>query len=170
MGARAKLASAKENVAAKIRSLPSRLKYRFLENSLPSQSAFQNIAAINLRAVRNYAPKFYPGRVTVFLGGRVYPGHISELLRGSLTADFPRSPRPNLHGMEAEETELLVVPVVPKDCNVMMTDERFVGALAEQLNAHLNQASAESSRVARDRDPDYPVPAEAGTRQGLIRA
>jgi hypothetical protein len=69
------------------------------------------VPAINLQAARRYAPRPYPGRMTVFVSG----------------GDR------DLAGMSADETEVIEVP---GDRDTMLR-EPFVGALAERLDAIL---------------------------------
>jgi thioesterase domain-containing protein/acyl carrier protein len=125
MGIRLKLFNVRTNLVAKIRSLRWRMMFRLVGRRLPEASPLlRDVSEMHLRAVRNYVPKYYPGRITVFAGGPV-------------SADIPVNPQLNLYGMQAHQTD---VHVVPRARNTAMIDEPFVQILAQQLNTCLSRA------------------------------
>jgi thioesterase domain-containing protein/acyl carrier protein len=83
----------------------------------------------HLRAASGYAPRTYPGRMTVFLSG------------GS-AAEARQDPRRHLAGMAANEVEVVDVP---GDRDSMLR-EPFVQVLAEQLEAVLGRARVSTAR------------------------
>jgi len=80
------------------------------------------VPEMNLQAARRYKPKFYPGRMTVFLSGAV-------------PEDFELDIETDLHGMCAEQVDIYRVP----GDRHSMIDEPFVRALADQLRAFLSK-------------------------------
>jgi amino acid adenylation domain-containing protein len=125
LGLRAKLACLGTNVSARSRSLLWRLRYKLMRNYVsPESPLFRNIPEMNLQVLRKYAPRPYPGRITVFLAGTM----------GRPTASVPK---PNLYGMSAKDME---VRVIPRDRGAIMVHEPFVGVLANHLSACLKLA------------------------------
>ena len=109
------------DLARSTRSLLWRLAYTLLDRipRLPSGLPW-NVEEMNLHAARRYAPRLYPGRMTVFLSGEMPPG-------------FSLDPKRDLDGLEARELE--VVPV-PGGTHTMM-QEPHVAELGARLKARL---------------------------------
>jgi len=124
MKTRAKLADVARNSAEKVRSLLWRSMFHLLRHRLPPSSPlFQNVAEMNLQAVRNYVPAVYPDRITAFLNG--------------VPAGLALDPDLCLFGMAAHEVQLRVVP----GDGGSMFQEPFVQVIAEQLRTCLNDAA-----------------------------
>jgi thioesterase domain-containing protein/acyl carrier protein len=117
----AKLADIRFNLHAKFKAMIWRMMYKAGRNVLaPTARVFQNIPQMNLQAARAYLPRFYPGKMTVFLSGDVRPGFVLD-------------PKIDLHGLNAEKIEL---KIVPGDQHTMMHDPH-VRMLAVQLDGCL---------------------------------
>ncbi len=154
MGMRPKLAYLTKNFAAKMRSRVWRLKHKLLRDVVPSSSPlFRNVAEMNLHALRCYVPKTYPGRMTVFMSGKVPPGFL---------LDPEARLKEYLHGIDAYEMDLRVVSGEADS----MFQEPFVGVLTERLRTCLNDAAVHKSsatiptkspwRIAPDQVPAHP--------------
>ena len=132
VGGLAKLRQMTNSMAIRLKDQLWEICYKFFGKvASPSSWLFQNIQGMNLHAARQYKPHIYPGRMTVFLSGSVWPG-------------FRLDPDQDLCGMNADEVDLRLVP---GDRDSMMR-EPCVGALAEQL-----RISLEAARVAAVRRP-----------------
>ncbi len=127
-GMRTKLTDLARNSSDKLGSLHWRLKYNLFRNIVSESSPlFRNIPEMNHQALIDYVPRFYPGRMTVFLSG-------------DAPADFRLDPKVDLDGMEAREIELRRVPG-ERDT---MLQEPFVSVLVEQLKVCLRNAACPS--------------------------
>jgi thioesterase domain-containing protein len=141
MRTRAKLADLTKNSAEKVRSMLWRLIFKVFRHRLPP--LFRNVSEMNLQAVRDYAPKVYPGRMTAFLNGRV-------------PAEISLDPDLSLFGMQAHEVQLRVFP----GDGGSMFQEPFVGEMAEQLRTCLKDAAAIGSAETQNQPqlrPNLPV-------------
>jgi thioesterase domain-containing protein/acyl carrier protein len=117
MGPKAKLELSTSNLATKAQSLLWRTAYQMFRHRLPRSSRlFQNVPEMNLQAAKNYSPKPYSGKMTVFLSGPVPSG-------------FQLDPHSHLDGMYAADIHLRLVP---GDRDSML-QEPHVAVLAEEL-------------------------------------
>ncbi len=118
--------AATRHLARSARSLLLRLAYGCLDRlpllPLPPPG---DIEDINLHAARRYAPRTFPGRMTVFLSGETPAG-------------FSLDPKRDLDGLEAREIEVIRVPGVT---DTMMNDPH-VGVLGALLRARLDPAAS----------------------------
>jgi len=104
--------------------------YRLCRNVAPALlPLFKNIQGMNVQAAKRYVPRIFPGRMTVFLSGAVWPG-------------FQLNPRQDLYGMDAVHVDFRMIP---GDRDSMMRDP-FVQVLAEQLRKSLDTARAVAIR------------------------
>jgi hypothetical protein len=137
LGSKAKLQQTTASMAIRAKDLLWEIGYGlFGRVASPSSWLFRNIQAMNLHAARRYTPRVYPGRMTVFLSGSVWPG-------------FQLDPKLDLCGMDADEIDL---HLVPGDRDSMMR-EPHVGALAEQLRISLETARVAVNRRNADSKP-----------------
>jgi amino acid adenylation domain-containing protein len=124
LGGLAKLQQTTASMSIRAKNLLWEIGYGLFGRVAPPSSwLFRNIQGMNLRAARRYTPHIYPGRMTVFLSGSVWPG-------------FQLDPNLDLYGMNADEIDL---HLVPGDRDSMMR-EPHVGVLAEQLRVSLDLA------------------------------
>jgi thioesterase domain-containing protein len=134
LGGRTKLLQTATSMAIRAKDLLWEIGYGlFGKVAAPSSRLFQNIQGMNLHAARHYTPHIYPGRMTVFLSGSVWPG-------------FQLDPKADLCGMNADEIDL---HLVPGDRDSMMR-EPCVGVLAEQLRISLDAARVAAVRTNVD--------------------
>jgi thioesterase domain-containing protein/acyl carrier protein len=127
-GMRTKLTELARNSTRKLESLHWRLKYNLFRNIVSESSPlFQNIPEMNHQRSKIYVPRFYPGKMTVFLSGETAP-------------DFRLDPNSDLAGMDAREIDLRRVPG-ERDT---MLHEPFVRIVAEQLGVCLRAAAVRS--------------------------
>jgi len=146
LGGTAKLKQMAVSLGLRGKGLFWEISYRLLGRvATPASRLFQNIQAMNLRAARRYKPRVFPGRMTVFLSGAVWPG-------------FRLDPNQDLFGMNADIIELCTVP---GDRDSMMR-EPYVGVLAEQLRMKLD-----ASRVAAIRENSDSLK-ERGARSATV--
>jgi hypothetical protein len=130
---RTKLTELARNSTSKLESLHWRLKYNLFRNIVSESSPlFQNIPEMNHQRSKIYVPRFYPGKMTVFLSGEAAP-------------DFRLDPKSDLAGMDAGEIDLRRVPG-ERDT---MLHEPFVRIVAEQLGACLRAAAVRSQGIVR---------------------
>jgi amino acid adenylation domain-containing protein len=104
-----------------------RLAYGTLGNELPS-FLLRNVGEMNLQAARDYVPKTYPGRMTVFLSGEIPP-------------DVSLDPARDLDGLVAREMDVVRVPGTTDT----MLKEPHVSFLSAQLKTCLLGGAAKDS-------------------------
>ncbi len=125
-GLHAKLSDVLLNLRAKSRSFIWRTMFKTVRGYLPPTSRFfRNIPEMNLQAAKRYFPGYYPGKMTVFLSGDV-------------PSDFVVDPHLDLHGLDADQIE---VRVVPGNQHTMM-EEPHAGVLAAELDRCLQRKAA----------------------------
>jgi len=129
-----KLHQTKNSIAIRTKDLLWDIGYGlFGKIAAPSSRLFQNIQGMNLHAARRYTPRVYPGRMTVFLSGSVWPG-------------FQLHPPMDLCGLNADEIDL---HLVPGDRDSMMR-QPYVEVLAEKLRISLDSARVAAFRRNSD--------------------
>jgi amino acid adenylation domain-containing protein len=125
-GLQAKLSDVLLNLKAKSRSFVWRTMFKTCRGYLPATSRFfRNIPEMNLQAAKRYFPQYYPGKMTVFLSGDV-------------PTNFVVDPQLDLHGLNAAEIE---VRVVPGNQHTMM-EEPHAAVLAVELDRCLQSKAA----------------------------
>ncbi|MDQ2921580.1 MAG: thioesterase domain-containing protein [Acidobacteriota bacterium] len=133
----------------KLRYVPAKTKGQvwgsvfklYREGARPIPRLLRNIEQINFAAARNYVPRVYPGKVTLFLAS------------ADLTASYDLK-----EGWEALAGEGLEVHEIEGD-HINIIKEPFVGQLAAELNACLDKAQTNSSTRWKTSSPNLEIAA-----------
>jgi thioesterase domain-containing protein/acyl carrier protein len=133
----------------KLRYVPAKTKGQvwgsvfklYRDGGRPLPRLLRNIEQINFAAARNYVPKVYPGKVTLFLAS------------ADLTAAYDLK-----EGWEALAGEGLEVHEIEGD-HINIIKEPFVGQLAAELTSCLDKAQTTRSRDQKTSSPNLEIAA-----------